>query len=225
MSYEIIQGDCLEVMREMPDNSVHAILTDPPYKYEHVDGGGFASAREFYAGGSLKGMDDFDLSIYSQELIRLSQMLIAFCSRDLIGEYASLAKRHNRKFDLHVWHKTNAIPFTANTWKSDLEYICLIWKKKPGWVQLEQHRHSKLFQSSLCTDKFHPTNKPVALMEKYIEVLDAQTILDPFMGSGSTGVAAMKLGRRFIGIEISEEYCEIARKRIEAEDMKLKLNL
>jgi site-specific DNA-methyltransferase (adenine-specific) len=193
------------------------VLTDPPYSHKHMDGGGFAAGSRFYAGGALDGMNDFDLQAYSDVLLKPSEMLIAFCSRDLIPDYAALSRDSKRKFDLHVWHKTNAIPFTANTWKSDLEYIALLWTKKPGWKQLSQEKHSKAFISPICQDKSHPACKPVTLLAKYIEVLDAQTILDPFAGSGTCGRAAKDLGRKCVLIEREEKYCEIIIKRLAQE--------
>lgn len=207
----IYHGDCRTVAGSLVADLV---LTDPPYRHEHVDGGGFAAARRFYAGGALEGLQDFDLSIYSKMLMAAAPMLIAFHSRDLVPDYAMLARECGRSYDLHVWHKTNAIPFTANTWKSDLEYLALIWKAKPGWVQCNQALHSKAWVSSLNTDRQHPAAKPIDLLQKYLLVLDAQDILDPFMGSGTTLVAAKNLGRRAIGIEIEERYCEIAAERL-----------
>jgi site-specific DNA-methyltransferase (adenine-specific) len=189
-------------------------LTDPPYSHQHLDGSGFEGGANFYAGGKLDGMNDFDLGEYEAMFLAVSPMLVAFCSRDLIPDYAELSRTASRKFDLHVWHKTNAIPFTANTWKSDLEYIVLLWDKKPGWKQFAQHEHSKAYISSLCTDRFHPACKPVPLMQKYIKILDAETIVDPFMGSGTTLVAAKSLGRKAVGIDISEACCKMAVERL-----------
>jgi site-specific DNA-methyltransferase (adenine-specific) len=215
----IYHGDCREILPTLP--KVDLVLTDPPYKHSHMDGGGFAAGRKFYAGGELSGLNDFVLSDYWQTLESASPMMVAFCSRDLIPDYASASRISGRKFDLHVWYKSNAIPFTANTWKSDLEYIVLIWSKKPGWKQLSQAMHSKAWLSSINQDASHPAAKPIPLLSKYIEVLDAQTILDPFMGSGTTLRAAKDNGRRAIGIEIEEKYCEIAARRLSQEVLAL----
>jgi site-specific DNA-methyltransferase (adenine-specific) len=211
----IYHGDCREILPGLP--SADLVLTDPPYHHVHMDGGGFASARKFYAGGALDGLNDFILDDYWPYLQAASPMLVGFCSRDLIHSYARAANDSGRKFDLHVWYKTNAVPFTANTWKSDVEYIPLLWAKKPGWCQLEQRMHSKVWVSSLNQDDSHPAAKPVDLLQKYLLVLNPQTILDPFMGSGTTLVAAKNLGRTACGIEIEEKYCEIAAKRLSQE--------
>lgn len=215
----LYHGDCREIVPEL--GRFDLLLTDPPYSHQHMDGGGFAAASRFYAGGALNGLNDFNLSEYSETMLEASQMMVAFCSRDLIADYAALSRSSGRKFDLHVWHKVNAIPFTSNTWKSDLEYIALIWSSKPGWKQLSQDRHSKLYSSPICQDRLHPACKPIPLLGKYIEVLDAQSILDPFAGSGTTGRAAKDLGRKCVLIEREESYCEIAAKRMAQETLGL----
>jgi len=215
----IYHGDCREIVPAL--GRFDLVLTDPPYNHKHMDGGGFAAASKFYAGGALDGMNDFDLTKYRDTLLLPSDMLIAFCSRDGIADYAALSKNTVRKFDLHIWHKTNAIPFTANTWKSDIEYIVLLWTKKPGWKQCDQAMHSKVWISPLCSDRSHPACKPTSLLSKYIQVLDAQTILDPFAGSGTTGRAAKDLGRKAVLIEREECYCEIGAKRMAQEMLPL----
>lgn len=209
----IYHGDCREILPTLTAGVIDLVLTDPPYSHEHMDGGGFAG-HAFYSEGKIKGMSDFHLEKYSAILLQVAPMLIAFHSRDLIVEYAKLAQIACRKYDLHVWYKANAIPFTANTWKSDLEYIALIWSAKPGWVQHGQSLHSKAWLSQINCDPLHPTAKPIPLLGKYIAILDAKMVCDPFMGSGTTLRAAKDLNRRAIGIEIEERYCEIAARRL-----------
>lgn len=208
----LYHGDCREILPQI-DSDCDLVLTDPPYAHAHVDGGGFAAARKFYAGGSLDGLSEFVLSQYADVLLQAAPMLVAFHSRDLVPDYAALARTSGRKYDLHVWHKVNAIPFTANTWKSDVEYIALVWAEKPGWVQLDQDMHSKVYSSPINNDPAHPTAKPLAILRKYLAVLDAQLVVDPFAGSGTTLRAAKDMGRKAIGIEREEKYCEIAAKR------------
>lgn len=215
----LYHGDCREIVPTL--GRFDLLLTDPPYSHKHMDGGGFAAGSKFYAGGALDGLNDFSLAEYQDAMLCASQMMVAFCSRDLIVDYSALARQNGRSFDLHIWHKTNAIPFTANTWKSDIEYICLVWSKKPGWKQLSQEKHSKVWISSLCLDRAHPACKPMGLLRKYIEVFDAQTILDPFAGSGTTGRAAKDLGRKCTMIEREERYCEIAARRMQQEVLPL----
>jgi site-specific DNA-methyltransferase (adenine-specific) len=215
----IYHGDCREILPGL--EPVDLVLTDPPYAHKHMDGGGFAAASKFYAGGALEGLNNFVLSDFADALFNCSAFTIAFHSRDLVPVYAQEAKARGLKYDLHFWHKTNAIPFTSNTWKSDVEYIALMWSKKPGWVQVSQEQHSKVYSSAINTDRSHPAAKPIPLLKKYIIILDAQTILDPFMGSGTTLRAAKDLNRKAIGIELEEKYCEIAALRMSQEVLAL----
>ena len=205
-------GDCRDILPTL--GKVDAVITDPPYVIKHSDGGGFAAARKFYAGGALDGLCDFDLQAYCEILRNASDQVICFHSRDQIREYATFCLDQFGNYDLHVFHKTNAIPFTANTWKSDLEYIALGWSKK-SLATVPQHEKSKLFSCALLQQREHPTQKPVGLMEKYVKVCAALSVLDPFMGSGTTGVACANLGRSFIGIEREPKYFDIACRRID----------
>ena len=207
-------GDCMEILPTL--DKVDAVITDPPYNHKHMDGGGFASAKKFYAGGSIDFISNFVLAEFESALFGASDQFVAFCSRDLVPDWIAFAKQKYGNFDLHIWHKTNAIPFTCNTWKNDIEYIVLGWSKKKH-QPAPQDQKNKTFISSICTDNFHPTSKPVALMSKYCKVLGPAggIVLDPFMGSGTTGVAAIQLGRKFIGIEREIKYFDIACKRIE----------
>ncbi len=205
-------GDCRDILQTLP--KVDAVITDPPYVIKHVDGSGFASAQKFYAGGALDGMIDFQLADYAGAISNAADQLVAFHSRDQIMEYGELCKSAFGNYDLHVWHKSNAIPFTHNVWKSDIEYIALGWRKKKH-AAVPQSEKSKVYTSALTQAREHPTQKPVPLMEKYIRVLDIASVLDPFMGSGTTGVACTNLQRQFIGIEREPKYFDIACRRIE----------
>jgi site-specific DNA-methyltransferase (adenine-specific) len=208
----IYNCDNREILPLLP--KVDLVLTDPPYSMKHMYGGGFASARAFYREGKLDGMVDFKLEDYAEQLRHLTNQIVAFHSRDLIIPYAIFCMAKFGNYDLHIWYKRNAIPFTNNTWKSDIEYITLGWSEKHH-QKVSQEQKSKVYSSGIMTEDLHPAQKPVALIDKYINVLCLQDdlILDPFLGSGTTCYCAKKLGRLSIGIEISEAYCEIAARR------------
>ena len=220
--HRLMCGDSTEaatVAVLMDGANADLILSDPPYNLTGLGGGGIAGAQRMYQSGILNDIIDFDLSAHADCLMGNAPMLVAFHSRDLVPDYAALSRKEKRTYDLHVWHKTNSPPFTSGTWKSDVEYIALLWSQRPGWKVVDQSRHSKVFQSSTIPQsksKFHPTQKPVDLMEKYIEILDAQQILDPFVGSGTTIIAAEREKRRCYAMEIAPEYCDIAVARWEA---------
>lgn len=115
-----------------------------------------------------------------------------------------------------VWDKRRgAEGIAANGWP--LGEAELAWTNVIGSIRVFRNLWSGLLRSSERGDFFHPTQKPVALMEWCIGFVKSTTILDPFMGSGTTGVACVRLGRRFIGVEIEPRYFDVARRRIEAE--------
>ena len=124
------------------------------------------------------------------------------------------------KFDIICWHKTNALPTYSNKYLSDTEY-CLHFKKGAS-VHPESYEDAKTYYIAPINHKDkkeynHPTIKPLDLIEKFVRnsTKKDDLILDPFMGSGTTGVACKKSNRDFIGIEFNKEYYNIAKERIE----------
>lgn len=207
----IFHGDCRDVT--WSDSSL--ILTDPPYVIKHVVGGGIGGATPFYKQDKLIGIRDFNLCEYKQSLVRCRQ-IVATHSRDQIAQYAKFITESFDGYDLHVWHKVNPVPFTHNTWLPDLEYIALGWKGSKKHQSVAMKHKSKVYSSGIDTENLHPAQKPVALMTKYIAVLTSaeDLIVDPFMGVGTTLVAARLEGRKCIGIELNELYCETAANRL-----------
>jgi hypothetical protein len=115
----IYHGDCRELLGML---RADLVLTDPPYVIKHVHGGGLASTSAFYREGALDGLCDFNLDEYGPLLAASAPQLVAFGSRDQVVSWSAFLFSTMGNFDLHVWHKVNAIPFVNNTWKSDLEY-------------------------------------------------------------------------------------------------------
>lgn len=178
-------GDCLEVLPTL--TGVDAVVTDPPY------GIGIA-ANPVRQKHERAAWDDAPASRDALDLILRT-------GRDQIiwgGNYFGLPASQG----FLIWDKRQPEDFTL----AMCEY---------AWISRQQP--AKLWrQSVLGYEKHHPTQKPVPLMEWCIGWLpDAETILDPFMGSGTTGVACARLGRRFIGVEIEPRYFDIACRRIE----------
>lgn len=137
-------------------------------------------------------------------------------------------KEHNCNFEIFIWHKYNAPPFVNAHYLKDKEYCLLFWK--PG-VKLQgtYETMGTVYRTTLNKkDKDlweHPTIKPLKIIENFIKnsTNPGDTVLDCFMGSGTTGVACRNLDRNFIGIEIDENYFNIAKKRIETQKQQLEL--
>jgi hypothetical protein len=115
---------------------------------------------------------------------------------------------------LLIWEKTNPSPMNGkNIWLSGVE--CCVYGKFKGAV-FNEHCKNTVFRHPCGRNKFHPTQKPLELVERLVlaSTNNGDSVLDPFMGSGSTGVACLNTGRKFIGIELDKGYFEIAEKRI-----------
>jgi len=183
--YTLHLGDCLEYMRSMPDKSVDAVITDPPY------GIGIA-ANPFRQKFEKAEWDNVPASPESIAEIRR----VSFHQVIWGGNYFALPP--SRCF--FVWDKVQPQDFSSA--------MC-----EQAWTNLEMP--AKMHRERVVgIEKFHPTTKPVDLMAWCIELSGAQSIFDPFMGSGTTGVACMQLGRKFVGCEIDPKYFEIAERRI-----------
>ncbi len=206
---KIITGDCIEVMEDWPDNCVDLVLTDPPYgigesNQHNASRGKWADPTDYgnYVWDKNKISDKH---IY--ETCRVGQNQVIFG-----GNYYGKVLGDTNCYI--VWDKDNGQSDFADcelAWTSFKSAVRLIKWKWQGMLQ--EAGHPKDYRQ-------HPTQKPLGVMKwilgRYSRPNDL--ILDPFCGSGTTCVAAKMLGRRYIGIDISEEYCEIARMRLKAVD-------
>jgi site-specific DNA-methyltransferase (adenine-specific)/modification methylase len=197
-------GDCLEILPLLP--KVDAVVTDPPY------GVGLNVNSKRFSGGSVqsqksrsKNPKTYDAPIIGDDrAFDPSPFLIG--DRQVIWGWNNFPDALPRGASL-VWIKRNEDAY--GSFLSDAE---LAWFSSGHGV----YCFKDLSNAGITNNRHHPTQKPVALMKWCINFLpDAQTILDPFMGSGTTGVACAKLGRKFIGIEIEPKYFDIACQRIE----------
>ena len=211
-------GDCLEIMRDMPDASVDAVITDPPYILNNASGhkGCLEKSNKVHKIRHLE--NGFDIAASVDEWERLCKPLhsFVFCSNAQISNLMLEGERREYITNLLVWHKFNAIPAINGTWRPDAEFI-VHYRQPRATFQGDVELKSKVAAIPINASKHgHPTEKPLALIEKYIRVCtnEGDTILDPFMGSGTTGVACARLNRNFIGIEINPSYFEIAQRRI-----------
>jgi DNA modification methylase len=194
-------GDCREILPTL--GKVDAVVTDPPYGIGEAAGknasrGNLAIARDY---GDAR-WDDAPIPPDLMDMVGAAgQWLIIFGGNFYEFPASSCWL---------VWDKENG----ANDF-ADCE---LAWTNLPKAVRRIKFMWNGMLRANGERRGDHPTQKPIGVMKWAIEQLpaDAQTILDPFMGSGTTGVAAVKLGRKFIGIEIEPKYFDIACKRIQA---------
>lgn len=204
----LILGDCREVLPTLP--KVDAVVTDPPYGIGEHGGKtrfgpasvakGFTSNKDYQDLGWDKSPPDSD--VFSS-LIEGSRHQIIWGANHFISRIARDASCWL------VWHK-------KGTDKSSFADCELAWTSLPGAVRYFKHDWVGFGAINSGEVREHPTQKPRPLMVWCLGFLpDAQTILDPFAGSGTTGVAAVQMGRDFIGIEREPKYFDIACRRIE----------
>ena len=219
----ILNGDCFDLLKKLKDNSVDLIVTDPPYKFENKGGGFYAknkSTQRVYL-DSLRNINccDFEPTKFLDLLKPKMKKFYGyfFCNKTLIGDYLKWAKDNKMNYDLLVMAKTNPIPSYNNHHLSDLEYVIMIREKGTYFSKHKTLDDFRKFYLTNCKKGVHPAEKPIELLERYIRVSSQENdvILDPFMGSGTTCVSALLNNRKFIGMEIDENYFNIAKKRIE----------
>jgi DNA modification methylase len=207
------QGDCLELMKKLPDCSVDCVITDPPYGINAEKGvGGFGSSK------AKKYKGNWDDKIPSQEyfdnIFRFAKTVIIFG-----GNYFA----HILPQSTHwiVWDKVGSHEFKNPFSDCELIYTNLSKKTVNKYTVIQQGFVSEE------KERFHPTQKPIKLLSKILldYTKEGDTILDPFMGSGSTGVACMNLNRNFIGYELDKDYFEIAKARIQNAQNKIENQL
>lgn len=222
MTVELHLGDCLEVIRSMPDKSVDAVITDPPYGTN--DGAGKVIRRgKTDTSFSVLDWDKVLPTNYIKELVRVMKddtWGVIFTDNIAIGViWQTLINNELSPRNTFYWIKYNKAPTPRANFKSCVETAVLFTKgrttiKWKGGGNQANYIEMPFVSGGEKVD--HPTQKPVKLIRHLINLfsIEGDTILDPFMGSGTTGVACVQTGRNFIGIEIDPTYFAIAEKRI-----------
>lgn len=260
MEIKLYNGDCLDVMRQLPDKSVDLVCTDCPYHIctggctndavkigRYTEPSGIFNHRKDSHGNSymtdsnhvsLCGMlNDYDPTTYTRQGklfkhndIKFSEWLpeVYRVLKDQTHCYIMVNARNYMELQqeaekvgfqfqqMIIWAKNNSTP--NKYYLNSFEIILMLRKGKAKNIN-NMGTKNILFVPNIMGNKKHPTEKPEALMKILIEnsTQPNDLVLDPFMGAGSTGLAAKHLGRRFIGIEIDEKYCNIAKDRIYGE--------
>lgn len=229
----LIHGDCYKIIPTLPDNSIDLVITDPPYDFcGQVHGGGMFSAKnkERYgrkrAPTMLKELETLDSVKFTPSVFldlikpKLKKFYgYFFCNKTLVAEYIGWANKNKFSYDILTLEKKNPVPAHSTHHVSSLEYIILV-RDKGTYFQgsgLNPDDYKKTFVTN-CQKRIHPAEKPVEFLERFVRTSCPENgvILDPFMGSGQTGIACLNNKRDFIGIEKNEEYFNLASERIKA---------
>jgi len=234
----LMLGDCLERMKEIPDGSVDLTVTSPPYNMNLRIRNGKYCSRQIVKELSTK-YKSFDDNLPMDEYFNFNKKVLTECLRvsDLVfynvqlltGNKPALFKLmgefHNKIKEFIVWDKVNAQPAIGkNVLNSQFEVLLVLQNSKPESRAFDTGQFKRGTISNLWDikrgkkySKDHGASFPLDLVDKIISNFSApqSTVLDPFLGVGTTGVAAKNLNRKFIGIEMDEEYFNTAKDRIE----------
>ena len=212
-------GDCMDVLPAL--DKVDAVVTDPPYELSDSGPGKshYGMSLNKFDGDDYKNIvNGFDFESVFYQLRELCKPFNAFCfcSNKQISKLMQVNELAGFATTLLIWHKTNSAPFANGVWRGDIEY-CIHARGRGAYFQGNAKQKEKVSSFPIVVDSAHPTVKPLELIRKYLEICTDvnHSVIDPFMGSGTTGVAATQLGRKFIGIEREPKYFDIACQRIE----------
>ena len=219
---KLYNADCMEVIKGMPNRNIDLIITDPPYKFENKGGGFFAknnSTQRTYL-DNLRNIKctEFEplpfLDILKDKLKKFYGYF--FCNKSLVEDYIRFARDNKYIFDILVMAKSNPIPSYNNHHLSDLEYVIMIRENGTYFSKHKNIDDFRKFYLKSSKKGMHPAEKPVDLIERYIRTSskEGDVIFDPFMGSGTTGVACVNTNRSFVGIELDNNYFNIAKTRV-----------
>lgn len=227
--YSIVNDDCRNRLCKLHDNSIDLILTDPPYNIAKYSTGNIALPGREALNNDIASWDmvDIDPREFIDEFKRILKPdgnIFIFTSYNLIGKWHEVFDKEFDTFQFFIWHKTNPAPkIFKNGFLNSCEMIICMWNKGHKWNFSNQNEMHNFFESPICmrperlSNPKHPAQKPVKLLKHIIKIASnpGDIVLDPFMGVGSTGVAALELKRKFIGCEIEKEYFDASKKRLE----------
>lgn len=210
--YQLYKGDCTKIMQNLTNIvGYDLILTDIPYNEVNRKSNG------------LRNLDKGNADVLDCSLADLTKTLCGktkgsiymFCGINQVSQIRETMTDFGLSTRLIVWEKTNPSPMNGtNIWLSGIE--CCVFGKRGG-ATYNLHCENTVLRYPCGKNKYHPTQKPVALLEHLINASsnEGDTVFDPFMGSGSTGVACANTNRNFVGIELDENYYNTAKLRIE----------
>lgn len=219
----IINDDCLNALKQMQDKCVDLVITDIPYNINvGHSAGSFGVKKRMHYKNELEILSNGISNDVLIELCRVMKKIniYIFCSKNqFIQMLDFFVKERNCNWQLITWHKTNPIPSCGNSYMPDTEY-CLFFREKGVFVGgTPETKNTYYITQTNKEDKKkynHPTPKPEHIIKNFIinSSKENDLIFDPYCGSGTTCVAAQKLNRRYIGIDIDNKYCETTKQRL-----------
>lgn len=214
---DLYNNDCMKILPTLGNKSVDLVVTDISYNEVNRKHG---SLRKLDKGKA--DIITFDLDMFVSELARVTKgSIYIFCGIEQVSDIRKILVQNKMSTRLCIWEKTNPSPMNGDKiWLSGIE--CCVFGRFPN-ATFNEHCKNTVFRYPCGRNKLHPTQKPLELIEKLVLASsnEGDTVLDPCMGSGTTGVACKKNNRNFIGIEMDGEFYNIASRRIEVRRSKL----
>jgi len=225
----LIQGDCLKILPKLPDECVDLVVTDPPYNIlssvDKIDN----TAKEWDTFASIDEYKNFTIN-YLQQLERIlknnSSTFIFWSEKHLFIFPEILEKTNFKLYKILIWHYPNILKgFSNKRWHNTFDFIFhLVKGDKPkifnaSFVKgenIDVWKFPKPQFNFKKDKKLHSTQKPLEMIKRIVKMFseNGDTVLDPFLGSGTTMKACLELNRNCIGIEINKNYCDITKKRL-----------
>ena len=222
-----------DILCNLPAYSFSVMITDPPYNFTK------SNCRKMYKEGSKRlvaksGLYDYDsdlcriavqfgekeINAFMDQIPRLMKKMNAFifCAEAQLTADIAWAERHGYKFAILLWEKPLNI-ISKSRFSQNVEFIIRIYDNGTALNKLEENElYNRVFHSRVVTKKKHPTQKPTEIFERLIRLTTKKgdAVLDPFLGSGTTAVAAKRLGRVYVGIERDDNFFATAQERVDS---------
>jgi modification methylase len=238
---QIICGDAVEVMQNIPDGSIDIVITSPPYNLKNSTGNGMKDGRGGkWANAALqKGYANYNDNMPHDEYVQWQRDCLKEMFR-IIPEDGAIFYNHKWRVQggllqdradivadfpvrqIIIWKRAGGLNFNPGYFLPTYEVIYLIAKPKFKLAP-KANAHGDVWEFAQEMKNGHPAPFPVKLIDRIITSTKAKTVLDPFIGSGTTAVSARNNGRDYVGIDVAPDYCDMAKKRIEKETSQMRL--
>ena len=224
----LVHQDCLTYMKVIPDKCIDLILTDPPYNIAQYSTGNIPLPGRDALNNDIADWDTIPLNPEAllEDFLRILKPdgnIFVFTSYNMLGKWHEVFDKEFDTFQFFIWHKTNPAPkIYKNGFLNSCEMVICLWNKGHKWNFSNQKEMHNFYECPICMpperlkDPKHPAQKPIRLLKHLISISTnpGDIVFDPFMGVGSSGVAAKELGREYIGCEIDKAYYDAACKRV-----------
>ncbi len=231
---KIICGDAIEVMKQIPDESVDLVITSPPYNLKNSTGNGMKNSKTGkWANAALqKGYSNHDDCMPHDKYVKWQRNCLTQMMR-ILSEDGAIFYNHKWRVQagllqdrqdivagfpvrqIIIWKRKGGFNFNPGYFLPTYEVIYLIAKPKFKLVR-GANSYGDIWEFTQELKNEHPAAFPVSLIDRIISSTDAKIILDPFMGSGTTAISAINFDRNYIGIDNSPDYCNMAEERIKS---------